>query len=371
MGTGALGRYLYSLGEEGATDLHLKPGSPPKLRCNGELAPLRSEATLLPAEVQEIVEHVLTDDARRSLAVSGEAWCTHAVSGIGRFRVRAFSQRGSIALVIRRIPDKVASIDELGVPQAVEELTAAPAGLVIVAGPPRSGRRTTLASMLDHLNRTRAVHVVAVERPVELLHRDVMSSVSQLEVGADTPSFAAGIHSAVASDGDVVVVSDIEDAETAEAALSAVEDGLLVLAGMDGASVVDVLGRFLGFFPAGRRDSVRLSLSAALLGTVCQRLAPTIGGAGRAPVVEVVPATTRVRELLLEADSLAAIAGLVSAGGDGMQSFEAAIADLVEQGRIDLRGALAVTEDWDGLRQLLNERGLLAAEPTLDPVAPA
>ena len=334
----SLRRWLGALDAEGVTDLHLKPGSPPKVRCKGALEPIPDEAALTRADVDAAVAVALPNgDDARSLGMDG----------LGRFRVRAQRQRGSTVLVIRRIPDRVPSLAELHLPEAVATFTEPDRGLVLVGGPPRSGRRSTLASLLDHVNRTRAVHLVAVERPVEVLHRDVVASVSQIEVGVDSPSFADGVRAAIALDGDVVVVSDVDDAATVEAVLEAVEEGALVLAGMDGDGADDLLRRFVDLLPEERREPARIALAGCLVGTTSQRLAARAGDTGRVPVVEVVRATPRVREALLDADTVGAVPSLAEV------RIVDAVADLYRRGVLDLRGAMAVTDDWSVLREVL------------------
>ncbi len=263
---------------------------------------------------------------------------------------------------MKRIPDTVDTLDELGLPDQVRALAELENGLVIVAGPPHAGRRRTLASMLDHVNRVRAAHIVAVERPVELLHRDAMGSVSQLEVGTDALSFADGLRSALDADADVIVASDIDDGDAAAAALVAAEDGLLVMVGIEATSGVEALQRFVDLFPTKRRDGVRLSLAGLLRGAVTQRLAPRSSGVGRVPVVEIVIATSAVCECLFDADTMADIDRLVDQGnGEGMQSFVRATAALMHAGALDLRGALAVNDDWTRLHTELDRWGVLAS----------
>jgi twitching motility protein PilT len=327
MGHAGLRRWLASIDADRATDLHLKPGSPPKLREKGELLVLPDEPALTKPQVDELAAEVLTRGAVADLEDRGDGACTHAVDGLGRFRVRALRQRGSTALVIRRIPTQVESLEELGLPPVVADLAGIDRGLVLVAGPPRSGRRRTLASMLDHVNRTKPVHVVGIGRPVEILHRDEVASVSQLEVGDDTPSFADGVRAGVAADGDVIVVSDLEDAATAAAILDALEDGAAVLAGVDAVDGAEAVAR-LGD-PALERH---------LVATVAQRLAPRRGG-GKVAVVEVTVTGDPSRD----------------------RTFADSIAERFEAGEVDLRGALEVADDWPALRGRLGSR-----EPSWD-----
>jgi twitching motility protein PilT len=320
---------------------------------------LADEPVLTRADIDDLALEMLGAGGQSALVDGGIA-STHSVAGIGRFRVRAYRQRGSVAVIVKRIPDSVDTLDELGLPDQVRALAELEHGLVLVAGPPRSGRRRTLAGMLTHVNRVRAAHIVAIERPVELLHRDAMSSVSQLEVGTDARTFADGMRAALHADADVIVVSDVDDAETAAAALIAAEDGLLVMVGVDAPSGVDALRHFIDLFPEAERDGVRLSLAGVLRGTIAQRLAPKASGVGRVPVVEIVLATSAVRECLFDADTMQGIDDLVDHGrADGMQSFVASTADLMSSGAIDLRGALTITDNWSSLHTALEARGVL------------
>lgn len=317
-----------ALDAEHATDLHLKPGSPPKVREKGELLVLPDEPALTKPEVDELAAEVLTAGAVLDLQERGDGACTHAVDGLGRFRVRALRQRGSTALVVRRIPTHVESLEELGLPPVVAELAEVDRGLVLVVGPPRSGRRRTLASMLDHVNRTRAVHIVGIGRPVEILHRDVVASVSQLEVGDDTPSFADGVRAGLAADGDVIVVSDLEDDATVAAVREALDEGAVVLAGIDAVDGTEAVARLAD-----------TALERSLVATVAQRLAPRRGGNGKVAVVEVI----------------------VRGDAERNRSFADSIAERFECGDVDLRGALEVADDWPALRGRLGSR-----EPSWD-----
>lgn len=353
-----LRRLLAALSEEGATDLHLKVGSVPRVRRKGVLDPVADEEPLTRAEVDDAALRMLGTSA--AVVLDGRLAVTYTVDGIGRFRVGAYRQRGSMAVVVRRTPDRVAGLDALGLPGQARHLAEAARGLVLVAGPRHSGRRRTLASMLDHANRVRAAHIVAVEQPVELLHPDAMASVSQLEVGGDVGSFVEGVRAARVADADVLVVSDVLDHETATELLRAAEDGLLVLAGMEADSGVDAVDHFVGLFPVERHDAIRLSLAGALIGTMAQRLAARAAGDGRVPVVEVVLNTSEVAACLFDASTMSGIDDVVErSGDDGMQSFAAAAADLMQRHLIDLRGVLSVVDDWQRAHRALVERGVL------------
>lgn len=353
-----LRRALGALAAEGATDLHLKAGSPPKVRRKGVLEPLPGEAPLTRAEVDDAALVLLGGAV--AVVLDGRLAVSYTLDGVGRFRVSAYRQRGSVAVVVRRTPDRVGSLEELGLPAQVRDLAELPRGLVLVAGPRHSGRRRTLASMLDHVNRVRAAHVVAVEQPVELLHRDLLASVSQLEVGSDALSFADGIRAAVGADADVVVVSDVEDTDAAEEVLRAADDGLLVLAGIEAPSAVDAVRTFVSRFHAEDLDARLLAFAGVFRGAIAQRLAPRATGEGRVPVVEVVRKTDAVEQCLFDPSTFDAIDPLVDRGdGDGMQSFATAAADLMADGVIDLRGVLTVVDDWPRVHRVLSERNLL------------
>jgi twitching motility protein PilT len=353
-----LWRLLAALSEEGATDLHLKAGSPPKVRIKGVLEPVSGENRLTRPEVDDAALEMLGSAA--AVVLDGQLAVTYAVDGVGRFRVSAYSQRGSTALIVRRTLDRVGTLDELGLPTQTRQLAEARHGLVIVAGQPHSGRRRTLASLLDHVNRVRAAHIVAIEQPLELLHRDVMASVSQLEVGGDVASFGDGVRAARLADADVVVVSDVTDEDVAAELVRAAEDGLLVLVGMKAAGGVDAVRRFVNLFKPEARDAVRLSLAGVLIGTVAQRLAPRARSEGRVPVVEIVMNSADVQACLFDAETLTVIEDIVERSAEqGMQSFATAAADLMAAGTVDLRGVLSVVDDWQRAHRALTERGVI------------
>ena len=353
-----LRRLLETLSEEGRTDLHMKAGSVPKVRSKGVLEAVPDEDALTRAEVDEAAAEMV--GGTTGVMLDGQLAVTYSVDGVGRFRVGAFRQRGSIAVVVRRTPDRVPKLDELGLPPQARQLAEARRGLVLVAGRRYSGRRRTLASMLDHVNHVRAAHIVAVEQPVELLHPDAMASVSQLEVGSDVASFRDGVRAGRLADADVLVVSDVNDDETATEMIRAAEDGLLVLAGMEAEDGIDAIGRFVDVFPPDQRDARRLSLAGVLVATLAQRLAPRANGEGRVPVVEVILSSPEIVVCLFDQDTLADIEQIVQRSTDaGMQSFATAAAALMMQGVIDLRGVLSVIDDWQRAHQALTETGAL------------
>jgi twitching motility protein PilT len=328
------------------------------VRSKGVLEAVPDEDALTRAEVDEAAAEML--GGTTGVMLDGQLAVTYSVDGVGRFRVGAFRQRGSIAVVVRRTPDRVPKLDELGLPPQARQLAEARRGLVLVAGRRYSGRRRTLASMLDHVNHVRAAHIVAVEQPVELLHPDAMASVSQLEVGSDVASFRDGVRAGRLADADVLVVSDVDDDETATEMIRAAEDGLLVLAGIEAEDGIDAISRFVDLFPPEQRDARRLSLAGVLVATLAQRLAPRATGEGRVPVVEVILSSPEIVACLFDQDTLADIEPIVQRSTNaGMQSFATAAAALMMQGVIDLRGVLSVIDDWQRAHQALTETGAL------------
>ena len=353
-----LRRLLAALSDEGATDLHLKAGSVPKVRCKGVLEAVPDETPLTRTEVDDAALQLFGTSP--AVVLDGRLAATYTVDGLGRFRVCTYQQRGSTAVVVRRTPDRVPTMGALGLPRQAHEFAESRRGLVLVVGPRHSGRRRTLASMLDHINHVRAGHIVAVEQPVELLHPDAMASVSQLEVGSDVRSFADGIRAARLADADVLVVSDVDDGDAAAELVRAAEEGLLVLAGLESMTGVDAVSQLVALFPPDHQDAVRLSLAGVLVGSLAQRLAPRAVGYGRVPVVELIVTSPEVTSCLFDEQTLAGIEEIVERSGSlGMQSFATAAADLLVAGTIDLRGLLSVVDDWPHAHRVLVERGVL------------
>lgn len=352
--------YLRLLAErEGGTDLHLKVGSPPRLRVKGALETIPDEPVLDKEALDRMAAGVLTSAAKDDFLVRKEAECTYSVSGLGRFRVAAYLQRGSIALIIGRVNMAARSFDELNLPTAVADLASVERGLVLVAGPPGSGVTTTLAAFVDHVNRRRACHIVTVEDPVEILHKDDLAAISQRQVGVDTDDVAAGVRSAVRQDPDVIVVGAVDSRPIAEAVMAAADAGMLVVAGVRADDVVAAVSAVVDLFPEHDRQHVRLALAGVLAGAVSLRLVPSRTGAGRVPAVEVVRTTPAVQAALMADEGAAVRAAMAEGGALGMQTLHQALVQLLEAGTIDERAALAATADWPGLRTALESRGLL------------
>lgn len=340
---------LQALVDSGASDLHCKAGSAPVLRVGGDL--VRHGDTVFRAEdVASIAQELLTADQQKTLLLTGSVVGAHSASGLGRFRVAAFRQRGSVALVIHAVADEILRLEDLGLPPAAMSLAAGDSGLVLVASPVGNGATTTLAALVDHVNAKRRVHIVTVDDPIEVLHRDAEAIVSQLEVGSDVPSLADGIRAASKIDADVVAVSDLADRAAAQAALDAVARGRLVFATIGGDTVLAAVHGFLELFSIEERPIVRDSFARALSGILAQRLLRDERGELVA-VVESLLKTAKIEHCLTDPIRFRELRSHMEEGiYHGMQTFDQALVDLVRSGRISSEAALAVAIDPEDLR---------------------
>jgi twitching motility protein PilT len=325
---------MRALVERGGSDLHVKVGSPAMARVDGHLGPLFEEPPLDSADSQRAFEAIADEKTQREFAEEGEADFAHAIEGIGRFRVNAFRQRGSISIACRAIPFEVRGAAELGLPETVLKLAEASRGIVLLTGTTGSGKSTTLAAMIDHINATRARHIVTLEDPVEYLHADKMSIVNQREVGADTESFPRAMRRILRQDPDVILIGEMRDEETVRTALSAAETGHLVLSTLHTLDAPETINRILDFFPPHLQTQARVMLSTTLAGVISQRLVPGKDG-GRVPVAEVLVATGRVKDLILSPEETGKISEAIAEGGFyGMQTFDQDLLAHVAAGRI-------------------------------------
>jgi len=345
---------LRALAERGGSDLHCKPGGRPALRVGGALVrdpddPVLGQVLTAPT-VARLAQTLLTTDQQESLLCDGSVVATHAIPEVGRFRVAVYRQRGSVAVVVHAVPQQVLQLDQLGLPPSVSDLASAERGLVLVASPVGNGSTTTLAAMVDHVNRTRACHVVTVEDPAEVLHRDERSLISQLEVPTDVADLAAGVRAASRLDADVVAISDVADRAVALAALDAVARGRLVLASIGGNTVRSVVDGFLELFTFEERPNVRQTLARSLAGVVVQRL--LTGTDGRLlPVAEVLVGTPKIQDVLAEESRMGELGALLADGVfHGMQTLDQSLRDQVRSGRISEGTALAAATDPEELR---------------------
>ncbi len=321
--------------DRGGSDLHMAAGSPPQMRLNGRLVPIEGYAPLRPAELRSMVYDILSARQKEQLEDKLELDASHPVAGQGRFRTNVFFQRGSVGVVMRAIPNRIASLEDLGMPPVVAELTQKTRGLILITGATGSGKSTTLASMIDLINAERSLHIMTVEDPIEFMHSHRNSIVNQREVGADTTSFASALRHALRQDPDVILVGEMRDLETMSTVLTAAETGHLVLATLHTHDAPGSIERIIDVFPPFQQRQVRVQLAESLQGVVSQQLLPTVDGNGRVPAVEVMVATPAIRNLIREG-KVPQIKSAMQAGGKyGMQTMDKALANLARSGRVD------------------------------------
>ncbi|MCA9539248.1 MAG: type IV pilus twitching motility protein PilT [Myxococcales bacterium] len=344
----------------GASDIHLKAGLPPLFRINGGLVPLRNGPRL----TGEILHALFTRIAERQhvdqLSRDREIDFAYTAEALGRFRVNAFYQRQTLALVMRVIPSEVKSISELDLPPILERIALEPRGLVLVTGATGSGKSTTLAAMVDLINETRADHILTIEDPIEFLFRDRRSIINQREVGLDTRTFASALRAALRQDPDVIFVGEMRDEETIETAMTAAETGHLVLSTLHTVDAVETINRIIGIFPPHQHKQIRVALAASIRAIISQRLLRRADGRGRVAAMEVLLATHRVRELLQEEGRLLELRETIAQGNSsyGMQTFDQSLMMLLRRGLITRDEALAnCTNKDDFLLRLSGVQG--------------
>ncbi len=345
--------------ESRASDVHLKVGSPPVIRIDGELRRMADIPSLRPSDVEAYAAEIFTPRAASQFQDTGEADFAYGQQELGRFRVGAFRQRGSVSLVLRRVVPGVPTLDQLGLPPVVRKLAAEPRGLVLVTGPAGSGRTTTLAAIVEHINQTQPVSIITVEDPIEVLFPDKMAVVAQREVGVDTADLGSALRKAMRQDADVIMVSEINDSPTAAAALAAAETGHLVLGAMHTKDPQDTIARFIDFFPEARQVTVRRQFAGLLRGIVSQRLLDTVDGAGRVLATEILTGYGRVAELIAEnADGARLLEAVKESEFFGMQTFDQALLNLVTQRRVSLPTALPYVRNSHEFRAKALEAGV-------------
>ncbi len=355
-----LDRLLAMLEQWDASDLHLKSGTVPRVRIDGELRQLQDHPRLTQADTQALARAIMPAEVSSLFERRREADFAYSMPGVGRFRVNAFYQRSSVALAFRRVRSVPGTIDELFLPPTVIKLADEHRGLVLVTGPTGSGKTTTLAAMIDHINRTRACHIITIEDPIEYLHTDIAASIGQREVGFDTDSFASAMRVVLRQDPDVILVGEMRDLETASTALTAAETGHLVLSTLHTIDATETIARVIDFFPPHQQNQVRASLGGSLRGTIAQRLVRRADGHGRLPAVEVMLANGRIRECIEDMERTADIAQIVAEGAYyGMQTFDQSLASHLERGLITLDEALESATNPHDLRVSLERRGLV------------
>lgn len=338
----------------GASDLHLRAGSAAHARVDGALVPL-DEVVLGADDTERLAIGMMPRLRSEEFLESGEADFSYAVAGIGRFRANVFRQRGTVGIVLRRVMSVVPMLNTLGVPPVVGSLAEETTGLVIVAGPTGSGKSSTLAAMVDHVNRRYPKHIITIEDPIEFLHKDLHGVITQREIGSDTASFAEAMRRAVRQDPDVIVIGEIRDMETMSAALEAAETGHLVMASLHTSTASETITRIVDLFPEARAHQVRAALAGTLRGIVCQRLVPR-QDSGRVAAVEVMVTNPRIAERIMDPDRIDEIEDVIRTGSfDGMVSFDDSYAALYRSGSISADDALTLATRPHDLRIVLAE----------------
>jgi twitching motility protein PilT len=326
----------------GASDIHLKSGLPPIFRVDGALVPLKNAERLLPEQLEQVARSIMNPVQKERFETARECDLAYGIPGLGRFRVNVFQQRGTIGVVFRVIPFGVKTIEQLHLPRVVEGIAGEQRGLILVTGTTGSGKSTTLAAMIEHINSNRTCHIMTIEDPIEFLIRDRRSIVNQREIGVDTQSFANALRAALRQDPDVILVGEMRDFETIETALLAAETGHLVLSTLHTLDATETINRIISVFPPYQQKQVRLQLTSILRAVISQRLVPRADGKGRVPALEVLVSTARVRECISDKDRTKELHDAIAKGYTtyGMQTFDQSLMQLVKQGLVTYEEAL-------------------------------
>ena len=336
-----------------ASDLHVTAGQHPVIRVRGRLVQLEDYPVLTTAATREVIYSILTNDQRQRLETDWQLDFAYAIPGVARFRVNAYVQRQAISAAFRLIPQELPSIDDLGLPAVLHDFASRPRGMVLVTGPTGSGKSTSLAGIIDEINRTREEHILTIEDPIEFLHKHKKCIVNQREIGSDAQSFASALKGALRQDPDVILVGEMRDLETIHTALTAAETGHLVFATLHTQDTPQTIDRIIDVFPPEQQQQVRVQLSVALQGIVTQQLLPTLDGSGRIAACEVLVPTPAIRNLIREGKTHQIYSSLQTGANMGMQTMDTALAQLVRSGQISAKLAESRSTTPEELRRLL------------------
>ena len=348
---------LQTMVQRGASDLHLKAGSPPVIRVDGELY-LLDEQPITPEEMKEYAASVMTDKQIAIFSEQNEIDFAYGLHGVGRFRCNIFRQRGSISLAMRQVVGKIPGFEELHLPPLLRRLSLEPRGMILVTGTTGSGKTTTLASMIDYINENVRRHIVTIEDPIEILHRDKKSIINQREVGIDTRSYSTALRYVLRQDPDVIFIGEMRDLETVRTAITASQTGHLVLSTLHTIDVSETINRIIDFFPLHQQKQVRILLAGSLRGVISQRLLPRSDGKGRVPAVELMVMTKRIRDLILDPNQTHKIEEAIKEGDYyGMQTFDQALLTLYREGLVTLQDAAAVASSPHDFKLMAQQEG--------------
>ena len=346
-----LNELLHDAANLEASDIHLKTYSAPVFRINGTLNKMDKYGILKPEKLNPMIAGILSDEQRRALKDNAEIDLSHSVSGVGRFRVNVFKQRSSLGAVFRTIPFSVKSIDELVLPPAIKKIADNRRGLILVTGTTGSGKSTTMASIVDYINATRACNIITIEDPIEFLIRDKKSIVSQREIGIDTKSFSTALRASLREDPDVIMVGEMRDLETIEIALTAAETGHLVISTLHTLNAAETINRIIAVFPPNNQGQIRQQLGSVLTAAISQRLIKKKDGKARVPAVEILVASQLVKEIILDGTRFQELHDAIEKGHQnyGMQTFDQSIFQLYQDGHISEQEALENATSPDDL----------------------
>ena len=348
---------LAATAERNASDLHLSAGSPPLIRVNGNLERLPETDELELDDIRTLVYRILSTEQQKLLETKRQLDFSYSLPGVARFRVNAYYQRMSLGAAFRMIPTRIKTLEELALPERLYEFGEKPRGLVLVTGPTGSGKSTTLAALIDRINRTRAEHILTIEDPIEFLHQHRRCMVNQREIGEDATTFAEGLRAALRQDPDVILVGEMRDLETIATALTAAETGHLVFATLHTQSAPQTIDRIIDAFPAGQQQQVRVQLAATLQGVVTQNLVPTADQRGRTAALEILMPDDAVRNLIRQAKIEQIYSVMQTSSGRGMQTMEQSLADLTMRRVITSEVALSRTTHREQFLGLLERAG--------------
>jgi twitching motility protein PilT len=339
------------------SDLHVKVGSAPMIRLPQGLHRLDREP-LSQVETSDIASGIVPEDRKQKFNDSGEVDFAYSLRDVGRFRVNVFRQRGSVSMVLRKLRFGGPSFEEIGLPDAVRTIADEHRGLILVTGPTGSGKTTTLAAMIDYINKTKPVHIVTIEDPIEVLHRDEMASINQREIGNDTMDFLSALRAALRQDPDVILIGEMRDTETVRAAIAAAETGHLVMSTLHTVDATETINRVIDFFPPYQQKQTRLALAGTLRGIICQRLVPTIDG-GRVPGLEILINNGRVSERIADPDKTHELKDVIAEGGYyGMITFDQSLLQMLKDGKITVEDAMKAVSNQHDFQLAMQQAGM-------------
>jgi twitching motility protein PilT len=342
---------------QNASDLHVTVGTPPVIRVRGEVERLDGFDPLSPEETQQLLYRILSSEQQKQFEIKRQLDFSHSIPGLARFRVNVYFQRESIGAAFRLIPAELKTLEELGIPASLHQLAEKPRGLVLVTGPTGSGKSTTLAALIDEINRNRSEHILTIEDPIEFLHRHKRCIVNQREIGPDATSFAEALRAALRQDPDVILVGEMRDLETISTALTAAETGHLVFGTLHTQSAPSTIDRIIDVFPAEQQEQVRIQIASSLQGVVTQALLPTADGVGRVPALEILLPDDAVRNLIRQGKVEQIYSVMQTNTGRGMQTMEQSLADLIQKRIVDFQAGLSCSSRPAQLVGLLERAG--------------